>query len=117
MSPSFAGTMTGRTDRVPTAWTSFPSTPTAVVDDRMPGRGSRRGFLPHPTFARGRDRSPERHPRGHQRRGQQDRRTPADDARGVHHQAPQGLRLTTKEKNMGKLEGKIAPSSPFTNMR
>src|SRR6266849_10475493 len=27
---------------------------------------------------------------------------------GVHHQAPEGLRLTTKEKNMGKLEGKIA---------
>src|SRR5262249_19116473 len=69
---------------------------------------SHRGFLPHPTFARGRDRSPERHPRGHQRRGQEDRRAPADDARGVHHQAPSSLRLTTKEKNMGKLEGKNA---------
>src|SRR5258706_458451 len=75
---------------------------------RAEARGSHRGFLPHPTFARGRNRSPERHPRGHQRRGQEDRRTAADDARGVHHQAPGGLRLTTKEKNMGKLEGKIA---------
>src|SRR2546422_1260719 len=75
---------------------------------RAEARGSHRGFLPHPTFARGRDRSPERHPRGHERRGQEDRRTPADDTRGVDHQAPQGLRLTTKEKNMGKLEGKIA---------
>jgi len=43
-----------------------------------------------------------------ERRGREDRRTPADDARGVHHQAPPGLRLTTREKNMGKLEGKIA---------
>src|SRR5690349_19620097 len=42
------------------------------------------------------------------RRGQEDRRTPADDAQGVHHQASEGLRLTSKEKNMGKLEGKIA---------
>jgi len=42
----------------------------------------------------------KRHPRGHQRRGHEDRRTPADDARCVHHQAPEGLRLTTKEKNM-----------------
>src|SRR5260370_18575693 len=49
-----------------------------------------------------------RHLRVTARRGQEGRRTPADDARGVHHQAPECLRLTTKEKNMGKLEGKIA---------
>src|SRR5215831_18891136 len=75
---------------------------------RAETRGSHRGVLPHPASAGSRLRSPERCLCRHQRRGQEDRRTPADDARGVHHQAPSGPRLTTKEKNMGKLEGKIA---------
>src|SRR5206468_1966286 len=75
---------------------------------RAEARGSHRGVLPHPASAGSRHRSPERCLCRHERRGQEDRRTPADDARGVHHQAQSGLRLTTREKNMGKLEGKIA---------
>src|SRR5262245_15308778 len=75
---------------------------------REEARGSNRGVFPHPASAGSRHRSPERCLCRHERRGQEDRRTPAGDARGVHHQAPSGLRLTTKEKNMDKLEGKIA---------
>src|SRR5262249_24183812 len=74
---------------------------------RTPTR-RRRGVLPHPASAGSRHRSPERCLRRHERRGREDRRTPADDARGVRHQAPSGPRLTTRENNLGKLEGKIA---------
>src|SRR6516162_9461792 len=75
---------------------------------RAEARGSHRGVLPHPASAGSRHRSPEWCLCRHERRGQEDRRTPADDARGVHHQAPSGPRLTTRENNMGKFEGKTA---------
>ena len=62
---------------------------------RPSGKTSRRPdqFLPLPAPAGGRHRSPERHLRGHERPGREARWPAAHDARGVHREAPRGVRL------------------------
>ena len=52
-----------------------------------------REFLPVPASQRGRDRPPEWHLRWHERPGREARRPAAHDARGVHREAPRGVRL------------------------
>ncbi len=52
-----------------------------------------REFLPVPASQRGRDRPPERHLRWHERPGREARWPAAHDARGVHREAPRGVRL------------------------
>ena len=52
-----------------------------------------REFLPVPASQRGRDRPPEWHLRWHERPGREARWPAAHDARGVHREAPRGVRL------------------------